>query len=402
MLFTSHIRQHALRLVWIALLGCLSVCVRAEAHVPLDGVVFSCDAHARPALQQAMIRYMRELRIDPRWVSQTHLPDGRMAYTLKTSSTSTLDLARHPYFHLRNEVVVLMGPKNQPKQVSTVSRKEILLSLFHPGRATHFTGSACQIDALREHVGVRQNIVAWLGKIEWVWPDGGPACWNPAMWENGTPRNLSKLDDALLDAFINPKSYALGCYTASKLSYAHGVLDYYQRVLKSADKAQLIRLRLLYDQDPLLNIEPSVTWNFESGYDHTQKSTPGKLLTITRGVSAKNFVPGDWIYFINSDPATNTDVGYEGSNAIYLGFGKFDDFYNDHHHGYTFKEKINEVYQWRHGVFNHIRDANKIRPLSHADFERLSQTPEHGGLLLDLRLTPYLFGYETLPLFPEE
>ena len=119
-------------------------------------------------------------------------------------------------------------------------------------------------------------------------------------------------------------------------------------------------------------------------------------------MSAKNFVPGDWIYFINSDPATNTDVGYEGSNAIYLGFGKFDDFYNDHHHGYTFKEKINEVYQWRHGVFNHIRDANKIRPLSHADFERLSQTPEHGGLLLDLRLTPYLFGYETLPLFPEE
>ena len=402
MIFTRHLCKQALRLALFTLLGCGAMGAQAEATAPVHGLIFSCDAASRAELPRAMTRYMRELRIDPRWVSHTELADGRMAYTLKTSDTSTLDLARHAYLHLKNDVVVLVGPQNQPKRVSTVSKKEILLSLLHPGRATHFTGAACNVQALREHVGVRQNIVAWLGKIEWVWPDGAPACWNPAIWNNGTPRNLNRLDEALLDAFLNPKSYALGCYTASKLSYAHGVLDYYQRVLKSAEKAQLVRLRLLYDQDPLLQIEPSVTWDFEPDYDPHKRPLPGKLLAIQRGVSAKHFVPGDWVYFINSDPITYADVGYEGSNAIYLGLGKFDDFYNDHHHAYTFKEKLNEVYQWRHGVFNHIRDAQKVHPLQQADYERLSQTPAQGGLLMDLRLTPYLFGYETLPLFPEE
>ncbi len=383
-------------LLWGLLIG-----PSAFAQTSFDGLVFSCNASAQEKLPAEMNRYLRELRIDPRQVSQSNTPDGGVAYTLKTTGTSTLALSRHAPFHLRNEIVVIRGPKNKPKKVSTVSKKEILLSLLHPGRTTHFKGDACSIHALREHVGVRQNVVAWVEKIEWIWPDGGAACWDTSKWKNGTPSNLAKIDDALLDAFINPKNYAIGCYAASKLSYAHGVLDYYQRVRNAPEKAQLIRLRLLYDQDPLLNIEPSETWDFEPNYDPTQRPIPGKLLAIQRGVAPKHFVPGDWVYFLNSDPVTYADTGYEGSNAIYLGRGKFDDFYNDHHNAYTFKEKINEVYQWRHGVFNHIRDAQKVRTLSPSDYERLCQPPAQGGLLLDLRLTPYLFGYENLPLFPE-
>lgn len=394
--------HHLLRSAFCGLLLLWSTSLRAEALAPIQGLVFSCEAAERSELPEAMTRYMRELRIDPRWVLKTDLPDGRMVYTLKASGTSTLNLSRHAYFHLSNDIVKLIGPDNRTKNVSTVSKKEILLSLLHPGRATHFKGEACSVNALREHIGVRQNVVAWIGKIQWVWPDGDVACWNTNMWKKGTPRDLKKIDEALLDAFLNSKSYAIGCYAASKLSYAHGVLDYYKRVLKSPEKAQLIRLRLLYDQDPLVNIEPTVTWNFEPDYDHEKRPLPGKLLNIHRGVASQHFVPGDWAYFMNSDPSSYEDVGYEGSNAIYLGRGKFDDFYNEHHNAYTFKEKLNEVYQWRYGVFNHIRDAKKIHPISEADFQRLEKTPSQGGLLLDLRLTPYLFGYETLPLFPEQ
>jgi hypothetical protein len=93
-------------------------------------------------------------------------------------------------------------------------------------------------------------------------------------------------------------------------------------------------------------------------------------------------------------------TGYEGSNAVYLGGGKFDDYYNDHHHSYTYSEKVNEVYQWRNGVFNSHRDAAKITPITDDDIARLSETPKNGGLLLNFRVAPYFFSYENLPVLP--
>lgn len=51
-------------------------------------------------------------------------------------------------------------------------------------------------------------------------------------------------------------------------------------------------------------------------------------------------------------------------------------------------------------MFSRSRDAALIQPLTPADFERLSATPERGGLLLDFRLTPFLFGHQPLPDLP--
>jgi hypothetical protein len=99
-------------------------------------------------------------------------------------------------------------------------------------------------------------------------------------------------------------------------------------------------------------------------------------------------VPGDWNYFLNTDSTSNQKTGYEGSNAIYMGRGKFDDFYNDHHHYYTYHEKMNEVFQWRNRVFNARRDVAKVQPLAARDFAQLSMAPELGGIQLSLRAVP--------------
>jgi len=64
----------------------------------------------------------------------------------------------------------------------------------------------------------------------------------------------------------------------------------------------------------------------------------GKLLEMRYNIPARNFVPGDWGYLLNADLITAKKIGYEGSNATYLGRGKFDDYYNDHNHSYLFRK----------------------------------------------------------------
>ena len=62
-----------------------------------------------------------------------------------------------------------------------------------------------------------------------------------------------------------------------------------------------------------------------------------------------------------------------------------------------YSEKLDEVYQWRNGVFSRSRDAAKLKPLSKQAFEQMGLTPEQGGMVMGYRLVPYLFGYESLP-----
>ena len=349
-----------------------------------------------------MAMYLRELDIDRHLVVMTEQADGALIYTLATpeNDTNTLSFHEREQYRLIDDTLRLPLNGGKTRMVSTVSKKEILLALLQHGRLTNFSGEACTLDALRDHVAVRQNIVAWTGVLQWGWPDGDAAYWNTKFWDKGTPLASVSVDQALLDAFQNQEKYSIGCYTASKLSYAHGVLDYYGRVKKSPAKAALVRTRLMHDKDPLVGIEPAAMWNFEQDFDKATRDIPGKLLGIRRGVAADNFVPGDWIYLLNTDKATAKKIGYEGSNAVYLGRGKFDDYYNDHQHSYSYTEKLEEVYQWRNGVFSRARDADKAKPIDSKDIARLSKTPAHGGMLLDLRVAPYLVGYEDMPELP--
>jgi hypothetical protein len=205
------------------------------------------------------------------------------------------------------------------------------------------------------------------------------------------------LSKALLDAFTNQHSYAIGCYTASKMVTLQGVVDFYQRVRGVKALSELVDGRVWADADPLVNIEPGDTWSFEEDFDPLEKGRPGKLVKMQADVAAKNFVPGDWAYMVNTDAGTHHKTGYEGSNALYLGRNLFDDYYDDHRHAYTYTEKLDEVYQWRNGVFSRSRDAAKLKPLSKQAFEQMGLTPEQGGMVMGYRLVPYLFGYESLP-----
>ena len=369
------------------------------------GVQFVCPVTQHEELTQEMDRYLAELEIAPeRYTVKTNEADQHLRYGLNTlpGDTDTLSFHKRPELAIPVQIDWLITASRTLRNILTVTEKEIVLALMQRGRLTEFSGTACTVVALREHVGLRKNIVAWAERLEWRWPNGGAAAWNQRHWKSGTPRSGTSVSRAVQDVFESQDRYAFGCYTAAKLVIVQGTLDYYRRVKNLPATFDEIEIRLLADGDPLVNLEPGRMWSFEPDISAREMLRPGKLLRLINAVARNNFVPGDWVYFLNTDPASHAKTGYEGSNPIYLGRNRFADYYNDNDHAYSFQEKLDDVYQWRHGVFSRRRDAGKIVPLDANELTALSGRPEDGGLLLPLRASPYFFGHETLPLLQME
>jgi hypothetical protein len=351
-------------------------------------------------IESDMDAYLSSLNIPPGLVVKTSdRSAGILVYSLDTpeGDFDTLDLKDRPGLDIRDETVQLPGPRGETRNVRTVSRKEIVLALMQRGRLTEFKGSSCSVAALRDHVGIRQNTVALAEDLNWVWPDGEPAEWNEKYWRRGTPREGVSLHEAVNDVFGNQGEYSIGCYTATKLVMIQGVLDYYRRVKKDPARLKYIEDRLLTDGEPLLGIEPGKMRAFEPDFDPAELERPGKILRIQYGVAPRSFVPGDWAYLLNPDPVSSRKTGYEGSSALYLGRNRFADYFNDRSHSYSYRQKLDEVFQWRNGVFNWVRDAAKAEPLTDRDIERLGGNPAEGGIVGDFRVFPYFFGAEKLP-----
>ncbi len=357
-----------------------------------EGIRFACTAGLIKTIERDMAAYLASLNIAPELVTRKiDQANGTLVYTLNTpkEDTDTLHLKDRPALAIRDYYVSLPAKNGKLKKVQTVSKKEILLALLQHGRLTEFSGSECHVTALKEHIGIRQNIVAWAEYLSWHWPDGSYAEWNEKYWKRGTPQPGFPLHEAVNDAFINQDKYALGCYTATKLVIVQGVLDYYHRIKKDPAQLKRVEARLSADGEPLVDVEPGKMWDFEKDFDPEKLQRSGKLLRIQYGVAPKNFIPGDWAYFLNPDPVSSQKTGYEGSSTIYLGRDLFVDYFDDHDHDYTYEEKLDEVYQWRNGVFSRSRDRAKIKPLTELELEGLIKTPAEGGVVLDLRAYPW-------------
>ncbi|MCK9284058.1 MAG: hypothetical protein M0P39_07225 [Rhodocyclaceae bacterium] len=357
------------------------------ATAPGDaGIRFSCrgDSRRMASVRRALPIYLAEQGIPFSWVTERKRKES-LTYTLNTPAgdSSTLDFFKREAMGLSDAVVHLpTAVAGKLRAVHTVSKKEIVLALLQHGRLTEFD---CDVAAVQDRVGMLQNIVAWTETLDWIWPDGGSAAWNEKYWKRGTPLPGYPLHEAVNNAFMEPERYAIGCYTATKLVILQGILDYYRRIRPDAEKLRRIEAWLAADGEPLSDIEPDAMWFFEDDYRASDRPRPGKVVALHYGVAADNFIPGDWAYLLNTDAVSYQKTGYEGSNMIYLGRGRFDDYYNDNHHFYTFRQKLSEVYQWRHGVFSRVRDAAKIKPLSEREYQALTGTPETGGLLQSYR-----------------
>ncbi len=364
------------------------------------GVRFVCAEAQLQQVEPAMQQLLQSLKIPSSMVQVSKdALRGSLTYSLKgvTPGVSTLYMAWRQELDIHDATLQIPTGRGKSRAIQTVSQKEILLALLHPGRLTEFRGTACNVEALRDNIGIRQNIVMWAEDLTWEWPDGTAAGWNPKFWNKGTPVRGIPLYDALNDLFFNQAKYSIGCYTATKIVFVQAVLDYYHRIKKDPVVTELITKRLLSDGEPLVRLEPARMWSFEDDFEPEDMFREGKLLRIIEPAAHDNFVPGDWSYFLNTDKRTYEKTGYEGSNALYLGRNRFDDYYNDNNHHYAYREKLAEVYQWRNDVFSRSHDWAKIQPISADLLEKLGHSPEQGGLLMAYRVVPYYFGFEPLP-----
>jgi hypothetical protein len=357
------------------------------------GLIFECGSDKLTQLSSQLRSYQQELGIDTS-VYQVQEGEGRLRVSLKDPSVyGTLYLRWNPQYSITEERISLPS-KDGLVEVETVSKKEILLALMYEGRQTVFKGDACHIEALKEHVQIRQMIVAWSEHLHWSFPDGEPAQWNQRYWDQGNLKPKASLDEAMRDFFINPDKCSLGCYTATKIVIIQGILDYFRRVKKDDAMADVIIKRLKSDDDVLVGIEPGAMWSFQKPINPEEQKRLGKLLKIQTQVTPMNFIPGDWVYFVNNDPKSSEVDGYEGSNSIYMGRALFDDFYNDNKHHYLYNEKIQNIYNWRNGVFSRSRDYQRMQTLSAEQLHQFGLSPEEGGFLLKNRAIPYFFGFE--------
>jgi Protein-glutamine gamma-glutamyltransferase len=378
-----------------ALVAGLALPLSCLAQGNLFGIQFNCTGEQRAEIAKGVDAYFAKTGISRDWILVEDDGQKTLSYRLKTNSLyGTLYLKWNPNYGIEDDVVdrpvVTRSGAVSTQPVSTVSKKEIALALMHEGRLTRFSGAFCTAQALIDQVGIRQNVVMWSQKLDWDWPDGGSAHWNKRYWDRGTPKRSTQLKESLMDMFQQQSKYAIGCHTATKVVYAHAILDYYSRVKGDARAAREVEQALLSDGDPLVDLDPELS--FEDEFVPGRDPDQGKVLEISGPTGPGNFVPGDWAYMRNTDPVTHEKTGYEGSNTIYLGGNLFDDYYNDNGNHYSYNEKLTEVHNWRLGVFSQKRDFAKKHRLTEEEVEQLGLSPKEGGYVLSHRVVPKVFG----------
>ena len=72
--------------------------------------------------------------------------------------------------------------------------------------------------------------------------------------------------------------------------------------------------------------------------------------TLQAPVPMHYYVPGDRVWFKNPDERSSDAPGYEGSWVIYMGGGRFSNFWK-RDAPYTLQAKAIEVYHWRDGAY---------------------------------------------------
>ena len=362
------------------LLGLATFGAVGSAHADLT---FKCETPSKTILiEQKFFAKMHDLGISPHYLISSR--DGtQFKISISFDEVNTLQIFNSPYFKIKPEKLTVNG-----RTVDTVAKKEIALAYLYKGRESSFEGEECGLNNFSDALELRQKIVAYAQNLSWGWPDGGPAKWNNSFWNKGTPLNKKLTFKALSDALANQVAYEICCYTATKLVYAQAYADFYKNNKRSP---QTILSVLWSDNDPLVDIEPDLFWKFEPDFEEQPNYAPGKLLQMQDNVHPLNYIPGDWVYFWNTDPVTYQKTGYEGSNAIYLGSNKFNDYYNDNEGSYSFEEKLDELFQWKNGVFSRSRHLNKIKPKNIKDLYKGATSPEEGGYIIPNRLVPRIF-----------
>lgn len=142
---------------------------------------------------------------------------------------------------------------------------------------------------------------------------------------------LAALHDAILPG-PEVEPFSFGCYRATE----YVMLLAIAREAARCNPALLERLRARFERRPIQSREFHDTLLREHG-------------TVESPLPARWFVPGDRVWFRNPDARSADAEGFEGSWVIYLGGGRFANFW-ERGRPFTLERKCVEIHHWRDGV----------------------------------------------------
>jgi len=347
-----------------------------------NGLVFSGQSDQIGLVKAQMDQLLKQMGWTANQVLVRESVGGeRISYTLNSApgDTNTFVLSQRPQLGIGPEIISYVNRQGEKKTLALVSQKEILATMLQAGRAFLFSGPNCRVELLKEQIALRQNVVYWGMRADWVFPEDKLYRYNTAdYWQvmKGDEWTLKpgvKASEAIADAFVGKFSYQIGCTSACRFIFTHGIFDFYQAV--QANPSVTARLgQLLDSQRPFIDIAPKVDRN-------RIVVKGGRLMERHTDVPCDNWVPGDWGWIRNDDNKSAEELGSEGCNIIYAGGGYFVNYYPERPPK-TLDQAIKRVYGWRFG----LEESELELPADLMD--QLRRDPRADGMLRDVRDFP--------------
>lgn len=226
--------------------------------------------------------------------------------------------------------------KSMARQDEALLMREIWIAMLSAPVRMDFAN----LDELDSHLRIRCNIVRAAEKTALAFKTH--AAERPADFWHDEPDEgfLLKPEVCLVDALIaatqperTGRLYDFSCYRATEYVILLGLAQ----EAKSAAPGLYARLEAKARQKCI-----------KSGLFH-------EVFLIEYGttdtpIPMHYYVPGDRVWFKNPDEHSSNAPGYEGSWVIYVGGGRFSNFWK-RDAPYSMEAKALEVYHWRHGAY---------------------------------------------------
>ena len=209
--------------------------------------------------------------------------------------------------------------------------REILVALLLAPERIDFPS----MDEFESALRIRRDSVTFAARATLAFDleENRPA----ALWRRDREgRFVLRRGHCLLEALqraIEPDAdgapYAFGCYRATE----YVMLLAIAREAARCNPPLLDRLRARFEDHPIQSREFHETLLREHG-------------TVESPLPARWFVPGDRVWFRNPDERSADAEGFEGSWVIYLGGGRFSNFW-ERGRPFTIERKCVEIHHWR-------------------------------------------------------
>ena len=226
--------------------------------------------------------------------------------------------------------------KSNPPQDAEMLMREVWLSMLSAPVRMDFSN----LDELQAHLRIRCNIARAAEKTALAFKTD--AAERPADFWHDEPDVgfLLKPDVCLVDALMaatqperTGRLYDFSCYRATE----------YVILLGIAQEARASAPQLYASLESTAR-----TQCIKSGRFHEVFLT--EYGAVEAPVPAHYYVPGDRVWFKNPDEKSSNAQGYEGSWVIYIGGGRFSNFWK-RDAPYSLHGKALEVYHWRDGAY---------------------------------------------------